>query len=44
MVPIRLLEESDYFGEISLVTNLRRSATVKAEDFCTLAYIGKKAF
>jgi hypothetical protein len=26
------------------MTNLRRTATIKAEDFCTLAYLPKKHF
>jgi len=41
---VNILEEGDYFGEIALITNLKRTATVRAMDFCTLAYLGKAIF
>ena len=33
-----------YFGEIALVTNLKRTATVKAADYTTLAYLTRENF
>jgi CPA2 family monovalent cation:H+ antiporter-2 len=41
---VKILEAGSYFGEIALLTNLRRTATVVAEDFCNLATIKKDDF
>lgn len=41
---MRTLAEGEYFGEIAALTNLRRSATVKAFEFCNLAYLDKSDF
>jgi CRP-like cAMP-binding protein len=38
------LQEGAYFGEISLMTSLKRTATVKAKEFCTLGFLTKKVF
>jgi len=41
---VNSLDEGEYFGELALISNLNRTATIKAEDFCTLVYLDKKAF
>ena len=33
------LHEGEYFGEISLITNLKRTTTVKTVDYATIAYM-----
>lgn len=33
-----------YFGEVALITNLKRTASVKAVDYCTLSSINRTAF
>lgn len=38
------LEKGNYFGEISLITGMKRTATVAAIDYCTLASISKEDF
>ena len=35
------LETGAYFGEVALITNLKRTATVKALDFCTLSSMSR---
>ena len=32
-IPVKLLEKSDYFGEISLLFGCKRTATVKAKKY-----------
>jgi CRP-like cAMP-binding protein len=41
---IRLLYGGDHFGEISLVYNCHRSATVIANNYCTLARLSQENF
>lgn len=41
---IKVLECGDYFGEISILTNMKRTATVVAQDFSNLASVNKKVF
>eukprot|EP00746_Dinoflagellata_sp_MGD_P168495 gnl/MRDRNA2_/MRDRNA2_99997_c0_seq1.p1 gnl/MRDRNA2_/MRDRNA2_99997_c0~~gnl/MRDRNA2_/MRDRNA2_99997_c0_seq1.p1 ORF type:complete len:1121 (+),score=219.66 gnl/MRDRNA2_/MRDRNA2_99997_c0_seq1:122-3484(+) len=36
--------QGDYFGEVSLITEARRSAYVRAETFCTVAFFSKSSF
>jgi len=36
---IARLREGNYFGEVALITNLKRTATAKANDYTTLAYL-----
>jgi CRP-like cAMP-binding protein len=38
---INYLNEGSYFGEISLITNLKRTASVVATDNCTLSVMYK---
>ena len=38
------LEEGSYFGEISLITNLKRTTTIKTVDYATIAYIQRENF
>lgn len=41
---IRTLEDGDFFGEIALFKNIRRTASVKAETFCDLYKLDKRGF
>ena len=34
---VSVLKEGSYFGEIALMTNMTRTCTVRAYEFCTLA-------
>lgn len=43
-IRINRLKVGSYFGEIALVTNLKRTATVKAVDYTTLAYLTRETF
>ena len=40
--PVRTLKAGDYFGEISLVTRVARSATIRAQSFCNFAVIYRR--
>lgn len=42
--PIFLLKEGDFFGEMALVANLPRTATVKARSFCNLYRLDRSTF
>ena len=41
MHPIGTLYQNDYFGEVGLVTNLKRTTSVKAKEYVTLAQMSK---
>lgn len=41
---IRYLEQGDFFGEIALLTDTERSATIKSTNYCTLAGISRETF
>ena len=43
-VYISTLVQGDYFGEVSLLTNTLRSASVKSTNYCTLASLSKEVF
>ncbi len=38
-----IMEKGRYFGEISLMTKLKRTATCRALDFCTLSTLSKES-
>ena len=39
---VKVQKEGDYFGEIGLITLLKRTANVTSMDYCTLSYLEKK--
>eukprot|EP00356_Strombidium_inclinatum_P000435 CAMPEP_0170510830 /NCGR_PEP_ID=MMETSP0208-20121228/65975_1 /TAXON_ID=197538 /ORGANISM="Strombidium inclinatum, Strain S3" /LENGTH=122 /DNA_ID=CAMNT_0010794319 /DNA_START=887 /DNA_END=1255 /DNA_ORIENTATION=+ len=41
---IRQLCQGDYFGEISILTDSVRTASVKSQNYCTMACIHKRVF
>jgi len=41
---IEVLEEGDIFGEISIFSNLRRTATVRSSECCLFQTLDKEAF
>lgn len=41
---IAILEEGDVFGEIALLTNQARTATVRTRDYCDIYALNKQAF
>ena len=41
---IEVLEEGDIFGEISIFSNLRRTATVRSSECCQFQTLNKEAF
>ena len=43
-VYVRSIFQGDYFGELALLTQTPRSATVKSSNYCTLAVISKSLF
>ena len=38
------LVQGDYFGELALITQTQRSASVKSSNYCTLASLTSKTF
>jgi hypothetical protein len=41
---VKAMVEGSYFGEISLITHLKRTTTIKATDFTTLGYMMARHF
>ena len=41
-IVINYLSEGSYFGEIALITKLKRTASVKATDNCTLSTMSRE--
>lgn len=39
-----MLAEGDYFGEVALLLNCKRTATVRANNYATIAKVDKKSF
>ena len=44
VIRINKMMSGSYFGEIAMVTNLKRTTTVKAVDYTTLAYLSRVNF
>ena len=40
---IRTLTDGEHFGEIALLTNMRRTCSVRANDHCTISVMNKKS-
>lgn len=40
---INQLREGKFFGEVGLITKMKRTATVTSTDYCTFSQIGKEA-
>ena len=38
------LKKGDYFGEVALITNLKRTTTIKSVDYSTVAYLTRENF
>ena len=41
---ISCLEKGSYFGEIALLTKMKRTATVRANEYCTFATLNRNDF
>lgn len=41
---VKQLVQGEYFGEVALLTNTQRTATVKSSNYCTMASLDKTAF
>jgi CRP-like cAMP-binding protein len=42
IVHIKDLQEGSYFGEVALITNLKRTVTVTSTNFCTLSTMSRE--
>jgi len=43
-VMVNSLKQGDYFGEIAILTDSVRTASVKSSNYCTMACIHKRVF
>ena len=41
-IDVKVLKKGDYFGEVSLVYDLRRTASITAQNYCTLGKLTLK--
>nr|5K8S_A Chain A, CAMP-dependent protein kinase regulatory subunit [Plasmodium falciparum 3D7]5K8S_B Chain B, CAMP-dependent protein kinase regulatory subunit [Plasmodium falciparum 3D7] len=41
---IKTYTKGDYFGELALLKNKPRAATIKAQNFCQVVYLDRKSF
>ena len=41
---VRRLNQGEYFGELALLSQCQRTATVKSSNYCTLASVEKNVF
>jgi CRP-like cAMP-binding protein len=44
VIHVKNLYEGSYFGEVALVTKLKRTTNVTASDFCTLSSLSRDIF
>ena len=40
----KILKPGDFFGEINMIYNCKRTASVRSKNYCTLAMLEKKSF
>ena len=41
---VRQLKQGEYFGEVSILNATQRTATVKSQNYCTIAMLNRKTF
>lgn len=42
-IKVKTMEKGTYFGEVGLITQLKRTANVTSMDYCTLSHLSKSA-